>query len=105
MLLLVCRDWYVRCPPAGGRQAATEDWCKRRGNWCSSHRTLAGGRQNLEGLIRSAGSALSFQGRRRTIIRCRWQAAANGALARIGRLVFNGVLQNCRLAVYEARQD
>lgn len=64
-----------------------------------------GGRQNLEGLIRTVGSALGFQGRRRTIIRCRWQAAANGALAPTGRLVFNGGLQNCVLAVYEARQD
>lgn len=60
-----------------------------------------GGRQNLQGLIR----ALSFQGRRRTIIRCRWQAAANGALARTGRRVLMGVCKIVSWPVYEARQD
>lgn len=82
VLLLLCRHWHVRCPLTGGRQAATEDWCKRRGSGCSATTPSGGGRQNLEGCQSGwLASHFRFQGRRRTIVRCRWRATANGALA------------------------
>lgn len=106
VLLLLCRHWHVRCPLTGGRQAATEDWCKRRGSGCSSHNTLGRGSSKFGGLsIRLVGFALPFPGQASHY--CPLSLASDGQwhTSTHGCLVFNGVFKNCHLAVYEARQD